>query len=173
MDENTKNSANVEIYALSDPRTGKVRYIGKANNSARRLKAHIRESRRKTPLYRWIAKLSALGLKPDMSVICVSLSDEWQGLECAIISQYRESHHDLLNVADGGDEPYCADSVRSANGKQLAQRIADDPIFARVCAIKKQIGTALKLGQVPERTKAKLRECARKRPDMFGVWAAI
>ena len=168
-----KDGNCVEIYALSDPRTGVIRYIGKANNSVRRLKDHIRETRRKTPLYRWISKLSALGMKPDMSVICVSLSDEWQGLECAIISQYRESHHGLLNVADGGDEPYCTDSVRSANGKLLAQRIADDPIFARVCAIKKQLGTALKLGQVPERTKAKLRECARNRPDLFGAWAAV
>jgi len=43
------------IYALTDPSTGEVRYIGKANDPSARLKSHLMDSRRRnTPVYRWI-----------------------------------------------------------------------------------------------------------------------
>ena len=54
----------VEIYALLCPNTKDVRYIGKANDSEKRLKSHIRDSRRRnTPVYCWIKKLLLILLK--------------------------------------------------------------------------------------------------------------
>ena len=38
---------NVFIYALSDPRDDKIRYIGKANNPESRYKNHYNSSRDK------------------------------------------------------------------------------------------------------------------------------
>jgi hypothetical protein len=53
---------------LRDPATNEVRYIGKANDSMKRLKTHIRDSRRRnTPVYSWIKKLASKGLVPTFS----------------------------------------------------------------------------------------------------------
>lgn len=161
-----------EIYALIDPRNMEIRYIGKANNSESRLKGHLREVRRRTPLYAWIGKLRSLGLIPRIEVICIATSDDWQSLECSLIEQHRADGR-LLNLADGGDEPHCSPEIRMANGNTLVQRLKDDPALARLACMKKQLANALRNGHLPERTKATMRLCAQKRPELFGSWAAI
>ncbi len=96
----------VSIYALIDPRDGAVRYIGKANDAAERLKSHIRDSRhRKTPVYSWIRKLRSLGLVPDMKVLATCSESEWPKAERRAIRYQRWFNDRLLNVADGGNEP--------------------------------------------------------------------
>ena len=65
------------IYALLCPDTRAVRYIGKANDPARRLKTHIRDARRRrTPVYLWLRRLHAEGKAPILEIIerpgCVS-----------------------------------------------------------------------------------------------------
>src|ERR1700753_3270619 len=98
----------VEIYALRDPETNEIRYIGKANNSQARLKSHLRDARtRRTPVYSWINSLLRRGLSPDMIVLETCGPDVWKEREIALIAQYRAASSRLLNVADGGDEPFC------------------------------------------------------------------
>jgi hypothetical protein len=97
------------IYALTDPRTGAVRYVGKTAVSPReRLCNHISEARngRKTHLLRcvWIAELLLAGLKPIMSILdTVSDGGDWQASEKHWISHYRATDCDLLNVTHGGN----------------------------------------------------------------------
>lgn len=161
-----------EIYALCCPDTGEVRYIGKANNSAKRLKSHIRDARRRdTPVYRWVRKLGTAGKEPALRVLCVS--DDWPTDERAQIAAYRASGARLLNVAEGGDEPHCSLEVRKANAHKLNARIATDPNFARVWMIKRQLADALRRGLLSETAKANMREAARRAPHIFGIWAAI
>lgn len=164
---------HAEIYALIDPRDMTIRYIGKAQNSTRRLKDHLREARRKTPLYAWIGKLRTIDMQPLLKVICIAISDDWQSLEKLLIEQYRGDGARLLNLAEGGDQPYCSDETRVKNGRALASRIASDPMTARLRANKQMLSAALRLGQLSERVKAKMRYCANRRPDLFGEWAAI
>lgn len=122
--------AGVEIYALRDPDNGEVRYIGKANNAAKRLTTHIRDSRvRDNPVHRWIRKLGRDNKLPTITVECVATGD-WKDLERQLIAQHRADGARLLNVADGGEEPYCPLEVRRANGFALNRRLILDPVSA-------------------------------------------
>lgn len=163
----------VEIYALTDPATGEVRYIGKANDAQKRFKSHMRETRRTTPVYCWIHSLRIQGLLPGLQIIAVCDSDRWKEIERKNIADARLINTKLLNVADGGDEPYCPTAVRIANGKQTALTRANTPLKARIYFLKRELGALLKRGYVSETTKAKLRYAANKRPDLFGEYASL
>lgn len=162
-------SDRVEIYALSCPDSGDVRYIGKAKNSVKRFASHMRESRRTYPVYKWRDKLIKDGKTPVMTVIAMSVGD-WRQLEKDLILQYKTDGARLLNVAEGGDEPFCSKEVRSENGRKVAAAIASDPMRKRIHEIKKYMCQQLKKGNVPDHVKAKLMYSAMKRPDLFGAF---
>lgn len=68
-----------EIYALKDPDTGEVRYIGKANCHKKRLKSHVRDShRRSTPVCNWVAKLVMENKIPLIEVLAIVEDDQWE-----------------------------------------------------------------------------------------------
>lgn len=109
----------VAIYALCDPRTGGMRYIGKANNPDARLKSHLRDARKRTtPVYRWINKLLREGVSPSMVVL--AWTHDWRAEERALIAKHRAGGVRLLNVAEGGEEPACSHATRQANGRKVA-----------------------------------------------------
>jgi hypothetical protein len=119
-----------DIYALKDPRTGEVRYIGKANCAAERLKTHMRESARSNrPIHTWLRRLSAAGLVPLVEVVAVVSRDEWQEAEKQAIAALREQGGHPLNVADGGDEPACPPSVRKENARRTNKARREDPVL--------------------------------------------
>lgn len=121
-------AAPVAIYALSDPETGEIRYIGKANNPRARLKSHIRDSRRRnTPVYCWIRRLQADGKEPAMSV--VEWVDDWMEAEKRQIASHREAGARLLNLAEGGNEPLCSTEQLRLNGINAAKK-RDKTIWA-------------------------------------------
>lgn len=92
----------VFIYALKDPDTGQIRYIGKAENPARRLYFHLRHTgkNRKT---NWIKNLRLGNISPVLVLVDEVSEEYWPQLECAYIQFYRECGCDLLNVTEGGD----------------------------------------------------------------------
>lgn len=113
-----------EIYALLDPVTGETRYIGKANDARKRLATHLRDSRRRdTPVYRWIRKLASNGMIPALTVLCAT--DDWQQAEKNEIAKARAAGFRLLNVAEGGNEPFCPLSVRQANGRANSKKMLE------------------------------------------------
>lgn len=109
----------VFIYALLDPRTGKIRYIGKTNNINRRYSQHlrIRNDQKMTPTKAWIQSLIKQGLKPNMMVIDSCGESQWEDLERKYIKQFRDGGHDILNISDGGNQPWCDNKTRIQNGK--------------------------------------------------------
>ena len=160
------------IYGLYDA-AGKLRYIGKANNPAKRLSSHMRDSRRRdTPVYRWIRKNG----RPEMRILSANCTD-WKSEERRLIDEARDRGECLLNIADGGDEPHCADEVRRSNAKELNKRIANDAEFAAVRDIKRKMSAYLQSKHVSverkENLKARLREIAAINPRLFGVWADL
>ena len=166
-----------EIYALSCPKTGAVRYIGKANDSAKRLKSHIRDSRRRnTPVYAWIRKLQSEGLFPTMAVL--EVTDDWEEAERRLITLHRQEGK-LLNVADGGDEPYCSTEVRAGNGRKVAKLIHDDPYRHAVWCLKSRMTGLLRIfikageTDAANRQRDRMRMCAEKRPDICAEWSLI
>lgn len=167
-------SALIEIYALCHPRTGEVRYIGKAVDTRRRLAGHLRDARRRdTPVYRWIRKLAAQGQSPAAVVVAVCEPGSWAEVERERISDARRAGLRLLNVADGGNEPSCSTAVRAANGRKNARAIHDDPNRRRLWELKRNLGQHLRDGTVTNRTRAKLRQAALDAPELFGEWANL
>jgi len=120
-----------DIYALIHPDTGALRYIGKANCVRTRFAGHIRDSRnRNTPLYAWIRKLAANGLEPDCVVIEENCA-EWQSREKFYIASGKAAGYDLLNMAEGGGQPFCPPEVRSENGRKTLAKLRNGDYEAK------------------------------------------
>jgi len=103
------------IYGLYDTE-GNLRYIGKANNPVKRLDGHMREAKRRDyPVYRWINKHG----RPELRILSENCAD-WRIEERRLIAEARARGEKLLNVADGGDEPFCSPEVRVSNAKKMA-----------------------------------------------------
>lgn len=135
----------VYIYALIHPNTKEVRYIGKANNVEKRYRKHLLDaSRRKYPVYNWINKLKNEGLLPSYVILENTNEIDWMDAEKNAISKHKELGCRLLNVAEGGNEPYCSKEVRAQNGKNIANAIHSDEKRKRLWSLKQQLGLDLK-----------------------------
>lgn len=101
----TQGSTMVYIYALTDPRTGDVRYVGKAANPKLRLRGHLRkqEIQANTHKARWLRTLLADGLLPSIVVLESVPADGWQEHEQRWIAYYRALGANLTNSTSGGD----------------------------------------------------------------------
>lgn len=92
------------IYLLRDPETQGVRYIGKSNNPARRLREHIRDhSKYRRHKDHWIGALQARGLAPLMEVIEEAPLDLWAERELFWINHYTQLGHPLTNTYFGSE----------------------------------------------------------------------
>lgn len=159
----------VFIYGLLDPRTGALRYIGKANDAQKRLKSHLRDmKRRTTPVYLWMRELAAEGVAPKIKILDKCCERTWPDREVGQIAKARSEGADLLNVAKGGKEPHCPVAVRRKNGAKNAKNRNK-----RLWHCKLMLGQALKRGDVSEELKQKMRELGARKPDMFGEWLTI
>jgi hypothetical protein len=93
----------VYIYALCDPETHAVRYVGFTSKTLEeRLRGHLKE-RKTCHRKNWIKSVVARGLKPEISVIEEFFDANWQERERYWIAYYRSIGSDLVNGTDGGD----------------------------------------------------------------------
>ena len=93
------------IYALKDPNTKEIRYIGKTIRPMVRLKQHVDEAKNRKIISHktnWIYGLLTNGQEPIMEIL--KESDDWQKDEKELIAKHRSSGR-LLNIADGGEGP--------------------------------------------------------------------
>jgi hypothetical protein len=93
----------VIIYALCDPETLAVRYVGKTINLPSRINSHRWEARNpafQTHKARWLRSLG--GREPVVKVLAEVPSDQWQEAERFWIGHMRNLGCDLTNFADGG-----------------------------------------------------------------------
>jgi predicted DNA-binding protein YlxM (UPF0122 family) len=98
--------SNTFIYALIDPNTGNIRYIGKSNNPVKRLSGHIAGCK-KSPTHKnnWITSLLKENKKPSLKIIDEVPINEWQMWEIFYIEKYRKEGFELTNLSDGGSGP--------------------------------------------------------------------
>lgn len=164
----------MEIYALRDPHTGEVRYIGKANCSRRRLVSHARDSQhRNTPVYVWWRALRAQGKSPVLEVLDAAVTEEtWATRERELIAQHRLTAA-LLNVSPGGNAPYCPRSVRAQNAGNTAKARSSTPFKKHVYELKRNLMQAHRRGFLTEAVKVKLRLAAHKCPKLFYCFARV
>lgn len=59
------------VYGLIDPRSGELRYIGKTQNLARRLRQHLQTSELRANTYKvhWLRELLTEGLRPTVMIL--------------------------------------------------------------------------------------------------------
>lgn len=89
------------IYALCEPDTKTIRYIGKTNCLDRRLKSHWRDSRkRKNHLGYWLSSLAA---SPALLILREVPESEWEEWERRYIRSARALGFDLVNGTAGGE----------------------------------------------------------------------
>lgn len=93
----------VVIYALVDPRTGEIRYIGKTEKRlANRLEEHTAWPVN-SGMRQWLAELHLVGLKPQIEPITCCGEQWWQGKEAFWIRWARIHGAHLLNRDPGGE----------------------------------------------------------------------
>jgi hypothetical protein len=87
------------VYALLDPDTEQIRYIGKTHNLYARYYGHIHPSKRNhTPVTIWVRGLCAQNKQPLLAIL--EHVDRSHGIqeEHFWIYEARNAHGDLLNV---------------------------------------------------------------------------
>lgn len=90
------------IYALCEPGTRTVRYIGKTGNLKRRLTQHI-STKAKTHLGYWVRSLVARGEKPTLVVFREVPEEAGAEAEMRYIRLARGCQMNLVNSTDGGE----------------------------------------------------------------------
>lgn len=92
----------VYIYTLTDPRTGLVKYVGKTNDPAYRLRKHLTE-KNNTYKCQWVKGLKALGLQPILEIIDECSLSDWEQKERFYIRLYKAIGANLVNTLPGGE----------------------------------------------------------------------
>lgn len=93
------------IYALIDPKTKTVKYIGKTSSRlSQRYASHIYYSKTsKDSKGAWIRNLIKKGLRPELKVIEVVSSNIGNEREASWIQHYKDAGAELVNETKGGD----------------------------------------------------------------------
>ena len=95
------------IYALIDPRNFEVRYIGKSDDPALRLRSHVytsKEKKKNIHKANWIKQLLSFGLFPILQIIEECDESIWEEREKYWISFYKKNmKNNLVNITEGGE----------------------------------------------------------------------
>ena len=92
------------IYALIDPTTDKIRYIGKSNNPKQRLLRHIKDVYKNISYKNsWLRSLLSNSLYPELFILDEVSYEEWQFWEQHYISLYKYYGYTLTNMTIGGE----------------------------------------------------------------------
>jgi hypothetical protein len=98
------------VYGLTDPRDGRIHYIGKTANQVSRLTALRSAARRTTkprPVHLWVRDLLVIGIEPGFVVLEGNLSEsDAYDREIYWIAYGRTAGWPLTNVAGGGQASF-------------------------------------------------------------------
>ena len=99
------------VYALLDPVTGIIAYIGQSKNISKRYSQHVKSCANKA-LKSWICRLSNAGMSPDM--IILEESDSPVDAEKHWIDRAKAAGIVLFNIHEGGRYPSHAHAEKKA-----------------------------------------------------------
>jgi len=95
-----RNLRIVYIYALAEPETSNIRYIGKTVNLKDRLNRHFSETSN-TYKNNWLKSLN--GVKPNIIILDICDESNWIEYEQYYISKYKLLGYNLTNHTIGGE----------------------------------------------------------------------
>lgn len=153
----------VTIYALADPRTGEVRYVGKAVDPVRRLQQHL--TRFQLTTYRsqknsWLLSLLDAGVTPTLHVLELVDHQDANAAEIRWIAKAIEMGGRLTNGTAGGDggaitDPDAKARIRAAH---LGSKASDDT--------KKKMSVAAQRRCADEAERERLRSISNGKPPV-------
>jgi len=155
----------VSIYALCEPDSLEIRYVGKAIDLEARMRSHAHESKSLKFHTRKVNWLRSLGTDaPVVKVLAVVSRDNWEEEERYWIAKLRKQGCDLTNFADGGQ----TSPVEGKGHSEKTKAILSQKAKARgdVPPSRKGIVTS-------QKTKDKLSAAHKKnnhRPPLTGGW---
>ena len=114
-----------EIYWLLEPETRKVRYVGCAKNSAKRIRSHWsqRNSVYRSPVKDWLQSLSE---PPEFEVIQTVPDEQAQAAEAYWTKMLRQTiaGPELLNILDG--RKMRVDTRRKIGQAQIGNKLSQE-----------------------------------------------
>lgn len=120
------------IYALCEPGTYLVRYVGMTTNLPKRLRAHISGSAKQSSrLGDWIRELISERLLPEIQLLVTSSRRTWRADEARCIRVARELGYDLVNGNNGGGgQPHLSQDHRARISATMKGRRPTDACLA-------------------------------------------
>lgn len=103
-----------KIYALTDPRSGVIRYVGKSNDPNKRFRSHVKTTDTSTRKGAWLTALRKAGIKPLLSILETCDKRSWEEAERFWIAHFRVT---LYNIDAGG---LGGDRVAESTKKKLS-----------------------------------------------------
>jgi hypothetical protein len=153
----------VTIYALADPRTGEVRYIGKAIDAERRLQQHLSRfhlNYHRTQKNSWLKGLLSAGHRPTMHVLELVDHQDANAAEIRWIAKATAKGARLTNGTAGGD----GGAVTSPEAKA---RILAAHLGSKASAdTKKKMSDAAKERCASEQERERLRSISNGKPPV-------
>lgn len=105
------------IYALCEPGTRTVRYIGKSDTPESRLKTHVRVSAtRNTHLGHWLTRVLRSKKVPNLVILAKVPKCSWEQEERLYIANARMLGMNLVNTCEGGEGVTMTSEIRKKIG---------------------------------------------------------
>ncbi len=129
------------IYALVDPSTNEIRYVGKSNDPYVRYNSHLCYARQpqhqKTHCGRWIKLILLKELKPQLIILECCEHSLWKERERFWISYSRSKGWPLTNLTEGGEGVTPTDETRKKMSEIAFKRMASPEARAKISEAKK------------------------------------
>lgn len=134
------SESSVSLYALCDPRTHEVRYIGRSIDPARRFRSHLRD-RSVSHRTNWITNLRRAGYAPELLLIALIDAAYANAYEVALIRRARDLGWRLTNLTVGGEgqiilEPQ-KEAIRRANRARIWTPESRAKVSATISAVQR------------------------------------
>lgn len=144
------------IYALLDPRTDAIRYVGMSKCPEMRLRDH-RKDKANSHKTHWIQQLKQYGIEPKVYILEECDITNWQVKEQLWISGLRRLGYSLTNTTDGGEGAIGLVVSIETREKLAASRLGRK-FGSHSEETKRKIGLASKGRECKEEVKDKLRQ---------------